>query len=148
MKKMITLSALLATCAIANAQETGLVISATPVMQQVAVPRQVCTSERFFVRRCTTQVSYESRPVLYDVVYMYGGQRYAIHTPYDPGPTIVLTNTPDFVPAPSRRAAYRSDDTRYRSSKAAHSGQPAFWRAGYAHGATSATPVDVDRQMR
>lgn len=40
------LSALALTCASVQAQEVGRVISSTPVIQQVAVPRQVCNNEQ------------------------------------------------------------------------------------------------------
>ena len=45
MKQIVLLSALLATAGLCAAQETGRVISSTPVVQQVAVPRQVCGNE-------------------------------------------------------------------------------------------------------
>ncbi|MEO6972937.1 MAG: glycine zipper 2TM domain-containing protein [Rhodoferax sp.] len=42
MKKLVVLSALLAAAGLCSAQEVGRVISSTPVMQQVAIPHQVC----------------------------------------------------------------------------------------------------------
>ncbi len=44
MKPFVLTSALLATCALAQAQEIGQVLSRTPVYQQVAMPRQTCTT--------------------------------------------------------------------------------------------------------
>jgi uncharacterized protein YcfJ len=54
MKKSVLFSAitvLAATATIANAQELGRVLSATPVIQQVAVPRQVCTNQPVAVQQ-------------------------------------------------------------------------------------------------
>jgi uncharacterized protein YcfJ len=44
--QLSTLALVLLTSAAANAQEVGRVISSTPVIQQVAVPRQVCTQSQ------------------------------------------------------------------------------------------------------
>ena len=46
MKKFILLAGTLAACAAGYAQEVGRVLSSTPVVQQVGVPRQVCTTEQ------------------------------------------------------------------------------------------------------
>ncbi len=46
MKKLLLLSAALVSSGLCLAQEVGQVISSTPVMQQVAVPRQVCAMEQ------------------------------------------------------------------------------------------------------
>lgn len=46
MKKIILLAGTLAACAAGYAQEVGRVLSSTPVVQQVGVPRQVCTTEQ------------------------------------------------------------------------------------------------------
>lgn len=43
MKSSITISALIAACGLAQAQEVGQVLSRTAVYQQVAVPRQTCS---------------------------------------------------------------------------------------------------------
>jgi uncharacterized protein YcfJ len=43
--------ALSALCSVASAQEIGLVLSSTPVIQQVAVPRQVCDYQPVAVQR-------------------------------------------------------------------------------------------------
>jgi uncharacterized protein YcfJ len=52
MKKSLILSAIgLAAAAGAQAQEVGRVISTTPVIQQVAVPRQVCTQQQVVVEQ-------------------------------------------------------------------------------------------------
>jgi len=45
MKRRAVLTASLLAAGLCAAQEEGLVISSTPVVQQVAVPRQVCSSE-------------------------------------------------------------------------------------------------------
>jgi uncharacterized protein YcfJ len=54
MKKSVLFSAmgvLAATATLANAQEVGRVISTTPVIQQIAVPRQVCTNQPVAVQQ-------------------------------------------------------------------------------------------------
>lgn len=45
MKRLLLLLLVLATCSVVHAQDVGRVISATPIVQQVGVPRQVCTTE-------------------------------------------------------------------------------------------------------
>lgn len=66
-------------------QEYAPVLSTVPVMQQVAVPRQVCTAGR-----CSTQNFYETRAVAYRVTYLYGDREYTVQLPYDPGTTVTL----------------------------------------------------------
>jgi uncharacterized protein YcfJ len=54
MKKSVLFSAmgvLAATATIANAQEVGRVLSSTPIIQQVAVPRQVCSEQPVAVQQ-------------------------------------------------------------------------------------------------
>lgn len=51
MRKLLLLSAALATSGLCMAQEVGRVISATPIVQQVAVPRQVCSTEQVAVQQ-------------------------------------------------------------------------------------------------
>ncbi len=48
MKKAIAFSVLAATAALSHAQEQARVLSATPIVQQVATPRQVCTNETVY----------------------------------------------------------------------------------------------------
>jgi uncharacterized protein YcfJ len=136
----------------AQADEMGRVISTTPVMQQVAVPRQVCNTAQVAtpsgptgagaamgavaggflgnqvghgsgraaatalgllggavlgnniegnrgtqvqnVQQCSTQTSYETRTVGYNVVYEYAGKQYNVQMPNDPGPYVRLQVTP------------------------------------------------------
>lgn len=51
MKKMLLLSAALLTSGLCLAQEVGRVVSATPMVQQVGVPRQVCGMEQVAVQQ-------------------------------------------------------------------------------------------------
>jgi uncharacterized protein YcfJ len=46
MKKLITLMAVVATSGLSVAQEVGRVVSSMPMIQQISVPRQVCTTEQ------------------------------------------------------------------------------------------------------
>src|SRR5450830_1807391 len=50
MKKLLLLSAAMVSSGLSLAQEVGHVISATPVMQQVGIPRQVCNVEQVAVQ--------------------------------------------------------------------------------------------------
>jgi uncharacterized protein YcfJ len=51
MKKLLLLSTALISSGVAMAQEVGRVISATPLMTQISVPRQVCTTETVAVQQ-------------------------------------------------------------------------------------------------
>ena len=51
MKKPLLLVAALAACSFGMAQEVGRVISSTPVMEQVGVPRNVCAVEQVAVQQ-------------------------------------------------------------------------------------------------
>ena len=51
MKKLFILSASLAVSGLCLAQDMGRVMSATPVIQQVSVPRKVCTNEQVAVQQ-------------------------------------------------------------------------------------------------
>ena len=90
MKKLLLLSAGLLASGVCLAQETGRVMSSSPIVEQVAVPRQVCNNEQ----GCTTQTFYENRSVAYTVVYEFGGKQYTVQMPSDPGPTVQLQLTP------------------------------------------------------
>jgi uncharacterized protein YcfJ len=54
MKKIVIFSAVAAIATMANAQEQGRVLSATPVIQQVATPQQVCGNETVYSGNRTT----------------------------------------------------------------------------------------------
>lgn len=164
-----TVRALLLGCGLlaaagAQAQEVmARVLSSTAVMQQVAVPRQVCTSQQVIqqgqpsgagaamgaiaggalgnamgggsgrdiatmiglvggavlgnriegtrdevrnVQQCSTQTTYESRVLHYDVIYEYDGKRYSIKMPNDPGQYVRLQLNPvGALPPPMAPAA-------------------------------------------
>jgi len=48
MKKIVIFSAMAAIATMASAQEQGRVLSATPIVQQIAVPQQVCGNETVY----------------------------------------------------------------------------------------------------
>lgn len=50
MKQLLVLTAAASLCGLALAQDMGRVLSVTPVMQQVGVPRQVCTTDQVEVQ--------------------------------------------------------------------------------------------------
>lgn len=54
MKKILLFSALASAAAFAGAQEQARVLSATPIVQQVAVPQQVCGNETVYTGPRTT----------------------------------------------------------------------------------------------
>lgn len=163
-----TSRALMAACAVAcgvvalpataqNAgREMGRVISSVPVLQQVAVPRQVCTNEEVYVpgaksgagavmggiaggvignqvgggagravatmigivggaalgnsiegggeprtqlqQRCTTQTTYETQTMGYNVTYEYAGKQYTVQMQQDPGAWVPLQVAPAAQP--------------------------------------------------
>jgi hypothetical protein len=77
----------------AVAQEVARVISATPIISQVQVPRQTCALERngsFQNQVCTTQTVIENRTAGFTVIYEYNGHIFSTQTAYDPGPYIEL----------------------------------------------------------
>jgi uncharacterized protein YcfJ len=134
-----------------QAQDVGRVISSTPIVQQVATPRQVCSSEQVAVpqqksgagalmgalaggaignsvgrgagnaaatmlgvmggaivgdriegapmqvqsvQHCVDQSFLENRTVGYNVEYEFGGKRYNVQMPNNPGPTIAVQVAP------------------------------------------------------
>jgi len=54
MKKLVLFSLIAASAGLAAAQERGRVLSATPIVQQVAIPRQVCGNETVYSGQRTT----------------------------------------------------------------------------------------------
>ena len=74
------------------ADEMARVISATPVTQQVAVPREACAAYATpgAPPQCSTQTIYESRTVAYTVIYEYAGRQYSVQMPQNPGTTLRL----------------------------------------------------------
>ncbi len=104
MKKSLLLSALMLSGGLCLAQELGRVISATPVVQQLGVTRQVCPAEQTAPQNCASQVIYENRVVGFNVVYEFAGKQYSVQMPGDPGPTVQLQVGPaeavaDWTPA-------------------------------------------------
>jgi len=162
----------------AHAEDVGRVIPSTPVLQQVAVPHQVCSTEQVAVaqpksgagalmgaiaggamgnavgrgagnaaatmiglmggamvgdriegappaqvqsvQHCVDQSFLENRTVAYNVEYEFGGKRYTVQMPNDPGPTIALQVSPAGASAPPAYpangyppAAYAQPQTTY-----------------------------------
>lgn len=54
MKRLVLFSLIAASAGLAAAQERGRVLSATPIVQQVAIPRQVCSNETVYSGQRTT----------------------------------------------------------------------------------------------
>ena len=108
MKKLLLLTAALASSGLSLAQELAQVISSTPLLQQVAVPRQVCSTEQppnagteaTNQQNCTIQNFYEQRAVAYNVIYIASGKQYTVQLPYDPGPSLQVQVSPQVTQAP------------------------------------------------
>ena len=77
------------------ADEMARVISATPITQQVGVPRTACATYATpgVPPQCSTQTIYEARTVAYTVIYEYAGRQYSVQMPQNPGPTLRLQAT-------------------------------------------------------
>jgi hypothetical protein len=96
MNKVLLTAMLAGASAVASvafaADEMARVISATPVTQQVGVPRQACATYAApgVAPQCSTQTIYESRTVAYNVIYEYAGKQYSVQMPQNPGATIRL----------------------------------------------------------
>ncbi len=113
MNRLLLASVLVGASATAfAADEMARVISATPVTQQVGVPRTACATYAApgVAPQCSTQTIYETRTVAYNVIYEYAGKQYSVQMPQNPGPTLRLgvagvqvAGTP--VPAPAPIAA-------------------------------------------
>ena len=93
----------------AQAQEVGLVHSATPLFSQVFAPRQVCStdySNGAAQQRCITQSYVENRMTGYTVYYEYQGRMYSMVTAQEPGQYVqiplqnIASAQPTIVPAP------------------------------------------------
>ncbi len=130
MNRITSTFVLLATTAVGTtvvAQESARVVSSTPVMQQVGVPRQACaTMTNGAPPQCSTQNIYENRAVGYKVIYEYAGKQYTVQLPQDPGPTLQLSvsvnpasNSPvASAPPPSSAPMSASDPSLYADSNA------------------------------
>jgi hypothetical protein len=112
MNKFFSVTLLLgASTAAFAADDVARVISATPVTQQVGVPRQACATYATpgVAPQCSTQTIYEARTVGYNVVYEFKGRQYSVQMPQNPGPTLRLqvagveaaTPLPAPMPAPA-----------------------------------------------
>ncbi|MBC7708813.1 MAG: hypothetical protein H7203_02045 [Rhizobacter sp.] len=93
MNRLLVATLLVGACASAfAADEMARVISATPVTQQVAVPREACAAYAApgAPPQCSTQTIYESRTVAYTVIYEYAGRQYSVQMPQNPGANLRL----------------------------------------------------------
>lgn len=70
--------------------EHAPVLSSMPVLQQIPVQRQACSSDG----HCGWLTFHETRTVGYRVVYLYEGREYTVQLPQDPGPTVTLQTDP------------------------------------------------------
>lgn len=82
--------------------EYAPVLSVTPVVQPVAVQRQVCSVDG----HCGLLTFHETRTAGYSVVYLHEGREHTVQLPHDPGPTLALQvdasrlGEPGTLPAP------------------------------------------------
>jgi hypothetical protein len=104
MKRLPWLGLLLATAGLGATPllEHAPVLSVTPVLQPVAVQRQVCSADG----HCGLLTFHETRTAGYTVVYFYEGREHTVQLPHDPGPTLALQvdasrlGEPGTLPAP------------------------------------------------
>ena len=84
--------ALASASAVQAQDERARVLSSTPIIQQVATPREVC----------------QNQTVAYDVVYEYAGRRYNVQMPEEPGRYVQVNVQPVIAaPAPRQQMQYR-----------------------------------------
>ena len=111
MNRLLLASVLAACSATAFAtDEMARVVSATPVTQQVGVPRTACATYAApgAAPQCSTQTIYESRTVAYTVVYEYAGKLYSVQMPQNPGSTLRLQVAGTPVPVSALTASTSS----------------------------------------
>jgi len=95
--------------------EYAPVLSVTPVVQPVAVQRQVCSVDG----HCGLLTFHETRTTGYSVVYLYEGREHTVQLPHDPGPTLTCRLTPAAWANPAR--------CRRQSSSPRRSTYPRLW---------------------
>ena len=96
MKTRLIVSLLSSACGLAlfsgaaPAEETGKVLSSTPVLKRVTEPKSTCTVESDGRQKCVTQMVTEDRLIGYKVAYEYAGKTHEVQLPFPPGQTIPL----------------------------------------------------------
>jgi hypothetical protein len=85
----------------AQAQEVGRVVSLTPNIRQVQIPRQICTVDAYRNQTCTNQIVTENRNDGFNVVYEYNGRLFNMFSVNDPGPYVQLNIAPQQYVAPA-----------------------------------------------
>lgn len=129
MKKLLTLAAALATSMLAMAHDTGhMVVSSGPMMEQVAVSRQVCAVEQ-------VSVGYG---------YDHAGRCDSVRTRTAPGPTIIVRTRP----VPHQVVTYQRQDAPHRPAWSGHRGQPVVRYVSTVRRGNSWEDDFGDRQMR
>jgi len=103
MKKLLLVSGLAVVSGFAVAQETGKVLSSTPVTREVGVQQQ-CAPDASPRDPCHSVTNFEKRTIGYKVVYEYAGKQYTTQLPEDPGATVSLQITPAGASRPAAGA--------------------------------------------
>jgi hypothetical protein len=88
------------TASIVQAQEVGRVVSLTPNVRQVQVPKQVCTTDVYRNQTCTDQLVTENVNDGFNVVYEFDGRLFSMYSPNDPGPYVQVNVAPQQYVAP------------------------------------------------
>ena len=129
MKKLLTLAAALAASMMAIAHDTGhRVVSFGPMMEQVAVPRQVGSVE---------QVSVGGG-------YDHAGRGDFVRTRTAPGPIIIVRT----APVPHHGVTYQRQDAPHRPAWSGHRGLPVVRYVSTVRRGNSWEDDFGDRQMR
>jgi hypothetical protein len=78
----------------AQAQDVGRVVSLTPNVRQVQLPKQVCTVDAYRNQTCTNQLVTENVTDGFSVVYEFNGRLFTMFSANDPGQFVYLNSTP------------------------------------------------------
>jgi hypothetical protein len=83
----------------AQAQDVGRVVSLTPSVRQVQIPKQVCSFDVYRNQICSNQIVTQNVTDGYNVVYEFDGRLFTMFSVNDPGPYVYLNVAPQqYVP--------------------------------------------------
>jgi hypothetical protein len=83
----------------AQAQDVGRVVSLTPNVRQVQIPKQVCSVDAYRNQICSNQIVTQNVNDGYNVVYEFDGRLFTMFSVNDPGPYVYLNVAPQqYVP--------------------------------------------------
>jgi hypothetical protein len=77
-----------------QAQDVGRVVSLTPNVRQVQIPKQVCGVDAYRNQTCTNQIVTQNVNDGFNVVYEFDGRLFTMFSVNDPGPYVYLNVAP------------------------------------------------------